>query len=67
MSPTRSDYKYMPTQALKSLRSSKINRINKLRHQVRGWFGDQELRRLEQHVQWIDVELETRRLHRTLF
>ena len=52
-----SDYHSMSEKELRTLRSMKALRIKKLAGIQRGWFQEQELRRLRRQIEMIDVVL----------
>jgi len=55
-------YVGMSSKQLKTLRSKKYLRIQKLEGQPIGYFNIQELRTLRQQLQWIDAVIESRDL-----
>jgi len=53
-------YYNMTTEELRVLRSKKHIRINRLRVERKGYFSQQELRKLTTQIMWIDAVLESR-------
>jgi len=54
---TTSGYQNMSEKSLRVLRSIKVLRMNKLEGIQRGWFQEQELRKLRAQLERIDVLL----------
>jgi len=45
---------------LRRLKSQKVNRISRLRSKPLGYFDQQEIRKLERHLKWINAVLAAR-------
>jgi len=53
-------YFNMPGKQLRTLRSKKYNKTLRMKKETLSWFGERELRRLEEQIRWIDAVLASR-------
>lgn len=59
-------YSLMPLDGLRTLRSKKYNRVQKLARDF-SWFANKEKNTLNQQIKWIDAEIQCRADQMRLF